>query len=475
MNRREFMKASVAFTLTSLSSKVRAIDKKSKPNFIFILSDDQGWGDLGCYGHPKLKTPNLDKMASEGIRFTNFYVNSPVCSPTRVGFMTGNFPSRHSFHTQLFGSIEKNKEMKNDLYLNPKAFTITSILKKAGYKTAHVGKWHMSLNKDEIRVPGPKEYGIDFDRTKQFAWKKDDLEWNRQETSKLYVDQAIDFLENNREDPFYMQVWFNDPHRVYMPTEGHLKAYPEMPNHDMLKKYWAVITEMDKQIGRLINRVDKLGLKENTYIIFCSDNGPVDPSDLSANVLVGLGSAGPFRGAKGSLYEGGIRVPCIIKCPGKVPDNKIDEKTVFAGTDFLPTICNLAGVKLPSEYQSDGQDMSSAWHGKNVKRSKPLFWFYPIRYRASTLCQSPLIAVREGKWKLLMNPDGSRVELYDLGQDITETNNLKNNYPEVTSRLKNMLLEWYESLPPKHIEEDAGKLTYPWPDKKWDTVTEELE
>ena len=473
MNRRDFNKLSIA-AAASLAGITDAGLKAEKPNFIFILADDLGWADLGCYGHPKVKTPNIDRLAEEGTRFTSFYVNSPVCSPTRAGLITGQFPSRHSMHTQLFRNKERIEQMKIARYLDPGAVMLPRLLKKSGYQTAHVGKWHLGVSSNLGKIPHPKEYGFDFVRSHHFDWEITGQKWDYQHSSELIVNQGISFLQQLDNKPFFMQLWFTDPHRVYNPTEKQLKAYPEMPKNDVLKKYWSVITEMDRQVGRLLKALEKLNLAKSTYVIFASDNGPVDPSDLSSNQLVGAGSAGPFRGTKGSLYEGGIRVPFIIRCPGKVPQNRIDEKTVISGVDILPTFCSLAGASLPGSYTSDGQDMSLAFEGKAQNRQKALMWFYPIRYRAATINQSPVLAIRDGKWKLLTNPDGFRIELYNLKTDITETNNLVEQYPEVAGNLKQKLMNWYLTLPPNTIEPGAGELTFPWPGKKWDAVIEKL-
>jgi len=447
-----------------------------RPNIIFILADDLGWGDLGSYGHPRIKTPNLDRMAEEGIRFTQFYTDS-VCSPTRAGIMTGQFPSRHGFHTQIFGSEERMDAMKMQRWLDPNVVQLPRVLQSAGYTTAHIGKWHLSMPKNRIAgVPSPESYGIDYARHPDFNWKELGLEWDARRTSELYVDQAIHFMdERTIEKPFFLQVWFNDPHNPYHPTEEHLSAYPNMPPHDTFTKYWSLVTEMDRQIGRLLEYLEQTGLSENTYVIFASDNGPVDSTDLSSRGIAGTGSAGPFRGYKGSLYEGGIRAPFIVRNPSHQAAGMIDEKTVLAGVDLLASFAAIAKADLPSGYESDGQDMSAAFDGHPQKRTKAQMWFYPIAYRAATISQSPVLAIREGSWKLLMNPSGDRVELYNLDDDLTETNNLTNEHTEIAGALSQQLLEWYQSLPANVLEEDAGTLTYPWPGQRWDAAARELK
>ena len=476
MDRRSFLKMS-ATAVAALGTAGYSSVQNDRPNFIFILADDMGWGDLGCYGNPKIKTPNIDRLAKEGTCFTNFYVNSPVCSPTRAAIMTGQFPSRHRMHTQIFGSQQRIEQMKIAKFLDPDVITLPRILRDAGYQTAHIGKWHLSVRQDKERsIPEPEQYGIDFARLPDFNWKRLGLEWDYQRSSELFTNQAESFIDSrDKNRPFFMQIWLNDPHNPYHPTKEQLEAYPEMPVDDKLKQYWALVTEIDRNIGRIMDKLKETGLDKNTYLIFTSDNGPADASDLSSNQLSGVGSAGPFRGCKGSLYDGGIRTPFIVSCPSKIPEGRIDQCSVISGVDMLPTFCSIAGIKLPVDYIPDGEDVSGAFYGKPIERSKPLMWFYPIRYRAATINQSPLLAIRAGKWKLLANTDKSRLELYDMEKDLTETDNKAEIYPEITRELYGKLIDWYRNLPPNFIEPQAGQLTFPWPGQKWDSVTEKLQ
>jgi arylsulfatase A-like enzyme len=476
MRLKEMMKAAGLCAGTFAVSGIAAAES-SRPNFVFIMADDLGWGDLGCYGHPRIKTPNIDRLASEGIRFTQFYANSPVCSPTRAAIMTGQFPSQHGFHSQIFGDPERIRQMKIARWLNPDAVQLPRLFQKAGYQTAHIGKWHLSVNpKGTESVPVPEQYGIEYARLPDFNWNELGLEWNYSRSSELFADQSIHFLKHrDSKRPFFMQIWLNDPHNPYRPTEDALSVYSEMLPGDPMTKYWALVTQMDQLVGRMMHHLKQAGLAENTYIIFTSDNGPTDSSDLSwREGTAGTGSAGPFRGFKGSLYEGGLRVPFVLAGPG-VPAGRIDETTVFSGVDLLPTFCSLARISLPDGYQSDGEDMAAAFAGRSMKRTKPKMWFYPVRYRAATISQSPVLAIRQDQWKLLINPDGSRTELYDVTTDLTETDNRAAEFPMVAARLRGLLLEWYSQLPPNVIESGAGTLTSPWPGKPWTAASESLK
>jgi len=226
--------------------------------------------------------------------------------------------------------------------------------------------------------------------------------------------------------------------------------------------YYASVTDLDTQIGRLISRIDKLGLADNTIIAFSSDNGPED-FDIRNAVHSGIGSAGPFRGRKRSLYEGGVRMPFIVRWSNRAPAGKVDNTTVIAGVDWLPTVCSLAGVRLPADLNPDGQDMSDALLGKPKQRAKPLMWQWRFRVFGDMTNKCPMLAVREGNWKLLMNPDRSRVELYDLIKDPTELDNVADQNPQIVRRLSAQLLKWQATLSPGPVENVAGSNAYPWP------------
>jgi N-acetylgalactosamine-6-sulfatase len=226
--------------------------------------------------------------------------------------------------------------------------------------------------------------------------------------------------------------------------------------------YYATVTELDKQIGIFLDKLKKLGLADNTVIIFSSDNGPEDIQIRNASYS-GVGSAGPFRGRKRSVYEGGIRVPFIVRWPRHVPAGKIDNTSVIGGVDFLPTICALAGIEVPSNLDLDGEDMSEALLGQSKQRTKPLMWQWRYKIFGHVLHKSPMLAIRYGKWKLLTNPNRTRIELYDIPNDPSEMNNLSNKNPEVVKKLMQIVLSWHKSLPDAANDKSAGSNTYPWP------------
>jgi N-acetylgalactosamine-6-sulfatase len=453
------------------ATPARAADAK-QPNILFILADDLGWGDLGCYGHPRIKTPNLDRLAKQGTLFTQFYVNGSVCSPSRTAFLTGHFPARHAIHGHL-STAQQNKDRGMPNWLDAKVTTLPALLKKAGYATAHIGKWHLGSGED---APTPDCYGFTDYKTinsNSPGWdaKAQNDPHFRAKSAELFVDETISFIKASRHKPFYVNLWTLVPHAPLNPTEEQMKPYmqlgpsPLAPHKGAMQIYYASVTDLDTQIGRLLKELETLGVADNTLILFSSDNGPEDIHITNASHS-GVGSAGPFRGRKRSLYEGGVRVPGIVRWPKQVPAGRVDDVSIVSGVDWLPTVCALAGVKLPKEYQGDGEDVSDILRGKERLRPKPLFWEWRFPIAGDTLNKSPMLAVRQHYWKLLFNPDRSRVELYNIRRDPSELTNLADKEKEAVEQLAEKALAWQKTLPKGPVNAAAGRNDYPWPEAK---------
>ena len=470
LNRRQFLAtfgtATAAATWPTCVFSANRTPKSNRPNFVFIFADDLGWGDLGCYGNRQIKTPNLDELARQGLLFTQFYVNGSVCSPSRTAIMTSHFPARHGVHGH-FAAHNQNESRGMPNWLDPKAHTVTGLLKRSGYTTGHFGKWHLGSGEG---APSPGDYGIDDHCTRTSNGPQltdvNDPYFRAKSTAQI-VDRTIDFIEKNRSRPFYVNVWTLVPHATLHPTDEQMKPYQRyaprgVPYKGAKQIYYASVSDLDRQIGRLTRRIDELGLAENTIIAFSSDNGPED-FDIGNAVHSGIGSAGPFRGRKRSIYEGGVRMPFIVRWPGQTPSGRVDDTTVMAGVDWLVTVCKLAGVRLPADLNPDGEDMSQAIRGKPKPRTKPLMWEWRFRVFGDMAHKCPMLAIRQGKWKLLMNPDRRRVELYDIPEDPTELDNIAVQHPDVVERLSERLLRWQTTLPPGPVEEVAGSNAYPWP------------
>jgi arylsulfatase A-like enzyme len=439
-----------------------------RPNFLFILADDLGWGDLSCYGHRELRTPNLDRLAAQGLRLTQFYVCSGVCSPSRTAFMTGQNPARFGIHGHL-ATHELNAKRGMPDWLDPRVPMLPRILKQAGYATGHFGKWHLGNGPG---APPPSEYGFEAYRAVNAnadGWREnDDNGYFRANSTQHIFDESLKFIEQHRDKPFYVQAWLLLPHAPLNPTPEQLQKFARFGPTDRLpyagtkQIYYASVDAIDAQVGRLLAKLDELGVADNTIIVFSSDNGPEDITIGNA-VHSGIGSPGPFRGRKRSLYEGGVRTPFIVRWPGVDGGGRVDNASVMAGVDFLPTVCAIAGVKLPQAMKLDGQDRSAVLRGTPTPRTTPLMWEWRFSVFNHIWNRSPILSIREGDYKLLMNPDRSRVELYDIPHDPTELNNLADRRPEIVEKLSERVLAWQKTLPPGPMDADAGRNAYPWP------------
>jgi N-acetylgalactosamine-6-sulfatase len=459
-------KLCLSLLLIAMAAPLAAADR---PNVIFILADDLGWSDLGCFGHPQIKTPNLDRLAREGTLFTQFYVCGSVCSPSRCAFFTGQYPARHRIHGH-YATPEQNAARGMSQFLDPNVPNVAALLKRAGYATAHVGKWHLGSNSGG---PQPDKYGFDFVGTGESGGAEGPAAdpFFRAKSTEIFVSETLRFIESHKAQPFYVQLWTLVPHATLHPTDEQMQPYaflrpggPKFPHHAAAEIFNASVTDLDTQIGRLLAGLERLGLADKTLILFSSDNGPEDIHIRNAGHS-GVGSAGPFRGRKRSLYEGGVRVPGIVRWPGHVPAGRIEETAVVAGCDFLPTVCKLAGAAVPPEHALDGEDVSDILLGASRPRTRPLFWNWRFRIAGEPFHHSPMLAIRDGDHKLLMNPDGSRVELYDIPRDPTQLTNLAEIRPEVVERLRGQVLAWYETLPEGPMDPGAGTMSYAWPGK----------
>jgi arylsulfatase A-like enzyme len=426
-----------------------------RPNVIFILADDLGPGDLGCWGGKVAPTPHLDRLAAGGVRFTRYYAAAPICSASRCGLITGQFPARWKI-TSYLQTRAGNRGCTQAEFLDPKAPSLPRALKAAGYRTAHFGKWHLGGGRDVKDAPPFSAYGYDEHAgtwespqphpditATNWIWSVKDRV-KRFDRTAFFVSKTLDFLKRHRGRPCFVNVWLDDPHT---PWVADAKAARGASTPENLR---AVMTEVDRQVGRLLAGLKDLGLEKETLVLFTSDNGPLP-------TLKGARSGG-LRGCKLSLYEGGIRLPFIARWPGTVPAGKTDETTVLAAVDVFPTLCKLAGAMLPGGMKPDGEDLSAALLGAPTKgRARPLFWEYGRNEKffaypgakngASERDRSPNVAVRDGDWKLLVNADGSGAELYDLSADGAEKRNLVSDNPAVADRLKKAALDWRRSLP----------------------------
>lgn len=427
----------------------------AKPNILFILTDDMGYGDLSCYGGKTVPTKNLDRFAHEGTRFTQFYVASPICSPSRVAITTGMYPARWRINSYLHERAG-NRDSEQVDWLDPKAPSLARTLKQAGYATGHFGKWHMGGGRDVDDAPLPSAYGFDEHfvnsegmgpRIPGFGGQGPEMVEGkllpRHQFTEFFVNKAIDFIQRHKDRPFFVNLWPMDVHDPHVPNDVLREKYSKTEGVEGLRKFWGVLDEYDRQIGRVLASLKELGLEENTIVVFTSDNGP--------NPSFGRLRSGGLRGQKWSLYEGGIREPFIVRWTGKIPAGKVNETTVLGSVDLFPTLCRLAGVATPKEAAFDGEDLSAAFLGSADARTRPLMWEYGRNDRylkpKAENDRSPNVAIREGHWKLLVNADGTRAELYDLDTDAKETTNLAGREPDIVRTLVGQALAWRKALP----------------------------
>lgn len=437
------------------------------PNIVLILTDDLAWSDLCCYGHPFHETPNIDRLAREGMRFTEAYAPAPICSASRAAILTGKFPARLNFEF-----VTKNESggqtLKVPLQSPPftldlplEEITLGEALKTAGYETGFFGKWHVSRHHKGYLgwspTHGPKKQGFDKGDgdfgSHPYAYranrelKKQPLPDGTYPEDAL-TDKALAFLKEARDRPFFLylsQYYVHDP--VHSRCEWLIEKYQKkLPGdkHPIRASYAAMVETLDHLMGRVLEAIDRAGLKDDTLVVFTSDNGGHPNYTTNA----------PFRGSKWNLYEGGIRVPFLVRWPGRVKPGA-ERREVVHGCDLFPTVCAAAEIARPAG-ERDGVSLLPLLKNPagDLEREKPLVWHFPYYHPEKRFAQSPTrigvgdfvtsqtrphSAIRQGDWKLIQFYEDDRVELFDLMSDTSEQNDLANKKPEIADRLKRRL------------------------------------
>ena len=456
MNRRDFLKrttistASVALAGFSNVGPAFGRDSSRKPNIVFILADDLGWHQLGCYGSTFYETPNLDRLATQGMRFTDAYA-APVCSPTRGSIMTGKYTARLHLTDFIKGGSPKDKKLLTPEwtpYLPLEEVTIAEALKSTGYVSGHFGKWHLNRNKKyEPGRPGdPGSQGFDEVLTthKPGAGPKGPYENDAHHVRQI-TEHALHFIERNKEKPFFCYIAHNSIHRPELEREDLIEKYRRKPDADNDQKYGhnnpvqaAMLETLDKSVAEVLGKLDRLNLTDNTIVVFFGDNGHLGPKDSR-----------PLRGSKSDLYEGGIRVPLIIRFPGTVKHGTVCREPVISN-DFFPTLLEAAG-KTVTDPAVDGESLWPLLKQTGKLKRDAIYFHYP-HYHGQSI--APAGAVRRGKYKLIewfeksidgVHTDGA-LELYDLEADIGERNNLARQMPQLTAELYLMLKAWRKAV-----------------------------
>jgi len=483
------MKTSIlCFCLTVFSLALLAQEPAKKlPNIILLMADDLGYGDVAYYGNPTVKTPNLDKMASHGIRFDRFYSAGPVCTPTRASCLTGRNAARMNMAWASTGSLPA------------KEITLAEALKLKGYKTSHFGKWHVGqLSKtvkqtyaahpaDPKRYSPPWENGFDecftvenavpsfnpyyltcgeygsddyvmvMDKPVEYGQREGGFvwrdrfwtgpgqlydEWLDGPLPEILMDRAIDFIHSSVEEnkPFLSLIWFSTPHTPVVSSPEHRALYPGMTYEE--QHWFGSISAMDEQIGRLRKVLEEMGIEDNTIVWFCSDNGPSWVHDLN--------SAKPFKGKKGSLWEGGIRVPAILEWPEEIKTDRVINSPVVT-SDIFPTLLSMIGQKMPHDYPMDGIDITKIINGEEQQRNASIGFQAPVMASSKKDTKSwqnisgLQMVWMDDQYKLVSFDNGNTWMLFDLVKDKEEKNNIAGKYPAVVKKMKKELMAWLES------------------------------
>jgi len=456
MKRRDFLKAAgcgaAALVLSNHIGTIQAAERKKKPNIVYILADDLGYAELGCYGQKKIRTPNIDKLAAEGMKFTQHYSGNPVCAPSRCALMTG----LHTGHSQIRG----NKQVGGDegwllgstiggqWPIKAETVTVAKILKETGYTTGAFGKWGLG----RVGTTGaPNKQGFDHfygyicqrqahTYYPNHLWRDGKVEWieaNKDGKEQVYshdliAQEALNFIRDNKDHPFFLYVPFTIPHVALQVPEDSLAEYkgkwPDppytgdkgyFPHPNPRACYAGMVTRMDRDLGRIMTLLKELALDDNTLVIFTSDNGPTFNGGSDSAFFE---SAKPLRGLKGSIYEGGIRVPYVARWPGKIKAGSTNNH-ISAFWDFLPTCCELIGEEPPRDI--DGISMLPTLLGRDQQQQKHEYLYWELRGQQ---------AIRMGKWKAIRTRPGRKIQLYDLDSDIAESKDLADEHPEIIAK-----------------------------------------
>ncbi|MCP5535506.1 MAG: sulfatase-like hydrolase/transferase [Akkermansiaceae bacterium] len=408
----------------------------TRPNIVVFLADDMGWGDASCYGSDKIVSPNIDKLASQGVRFTQAYAACGVCSPSRSAILTGRTPYRNGVWEHLSGN--------GPAHLRSSEITYPKLLKQAGYETCHVGKWHLNSRQqfNNPEYPQPGDHGYDYwmsthNNAHPSHKNPDNFIRNGKPVGKVngfsapfVAKEAIHWLNEirNPEKPFVLSIWVHEPHLPIATDKPFLAHYGDDPK----ARYYGNITQLDYALGQVMDTLEKNGLANNTLLIFTSDNGPEGSAKKG-------GSTGGLSGRKRDDLEGGIRVPGIVRWPGHIKPGTVSSVPVI-GSDIFTTVLEAAGVPIPTDRTIDGASMVPAFSGMPVKRSVPLFW------RTHVSDPSCRVAVRVGDWKLVANDAMDKFQLFNIGEDPGEQKNLAEAMPEKLDELKKLMQETWKDI-----------------------------
>ena len=444
----------------ALTATTSFADTHKKPNIVVVLADDMGWGDSATYGHKVIKSPNLDKLASQGVKFTQGYSACGVCSPSRAAILTGRTPYRNGVWRHLSGN--------HKAHLRASEITYPELLKNIGYQTCHVGKWHLLSRPqfNNLQFPQIDEHGYDYwmathnnadpshENPKNFYRNGKPVGELKGYSAPLVADETIHWIKEVRDPkkPFVLSVWFHEPHKPIATDVKFSELYEGESEKN--KTYYGNITQLDFALGKIMDALDEAGVSDNTLLIFSSDNGPV----------LGVGGVtGGLRGGKRSDFEGGVRVPFLAKWPGHIKPGTVSDTPVI-GTDIFSTVLDIVDIEQPKDRTIDGVTMLPVFKGETVERKIPMFW------RTHVSKADNRVAMRVGDWKIVGNDVLTEFYLFNVQKDWQEKEDLSQKMPEKTEEMKKLLLktwadiskegpnEWWETERQKPSK--GGKLSY---------------
>ncbi len=441
-----------------------------RPNIILILADDLGWSDVGCYGNRFHETPHIDRLAADGLRFTDFYAAGPVCSPTRASILCGQHPARTGITDFIPGYRRPYARLDTPPtlhHLRPEAATVAGLLQTAGYATGYFGKWHLG-EPDDL----PTAHGFDtavVTTGGHFApplitLPAKELPKGTYQAERI-TDEAVEFMHENRDRPFFVMVSYAVPHVPLQARDELIRKYAQKPppagavGHPV---YAAMIEHLDRGVGRIVDELEALGVKNQTAVFFTSDNGALSWI-FDKNQKPIITSNAPLRDQKGSLYEGGIRVPLIVRWPGRVPPGTTCTEPAVS-CDLLPTLAEMAGLKTAPTQIIDGLSLSLVLKDPRAKLDREAIYFHYPHYHTA----DPAGAIRAGRWKLIESFERGTIELYDLERDAGETRDLARQEPKIAGELHQKLNAWRSDIgakmPVKNSHYDPARADELWSD-----------
>ena len=468
LNYRVLMVVALFISMNLYAQSPQTNQDTERPNIVLILCDDLGYGDLACYGHQQIKSPNLDQMAKEGIRFKHFYSAAPVCSASRVGLLTGRSPNRAGVYDWIPHSSESSSP-----HMRKNEITFPQLLQKAGYATCLSGKWHCNGALINTNQAQPQDAGFDYwfaTQNNAAPSHKNPVNFIRNGVElgpiegfscQIVTNEAIKWMEDhvkqNEKQPFFIYLSFHEPHEPIASPKKIVDTYKEIAENTKQAEYFANVENLDKAVGSLMNQLKKLKINDNTLVIFTSDNGPETLNRYEA-ASRSYGSPGELKGMKLWTSEAGFRVPAIMHWPEKIAAGQISDQVISA-LDFFPTFCDLAQASNSNSLNLDGSNFTPALHKKKMTRHKPLLWIY---YAALNERQ---VAMRHGDWKISAKLNLPRYhnvtsknlakvtaaslsdyQLYNLSKDNSEANDLSNQNPKKLAQMIKLLKIQYQEL-----------------------------